>query len=80
LESFEREKRKVENREVVNLPAVGEIKGRPGTSTMELAGMASYWHKKFLSARKEGRIEGATALAALCLVAEAVYQIYIRSH
>ena len=62
----------VRARDVIELPGVGEIRARPGTSTMELAGAASFWAKKYKSARKDGFVAGVTLMATLnilCLIA-----------
>ncbi len=44
--------------EVFDIPGVGELPARAGTSTYELAGAVSVWHKKYLQAHKTGRIDG----------------------
>lgn len=44
-----------ENYGSVDLPGVGEVRARPGTSTLELAGAAKHWHDKYQSVmRRKG--------------------------
>ena len=45
--------------ETVDVPGVGELKARIGTSTLELAGAVKFWHDKYQSARLDGFIGGA---------------------
>lgn len=62
-----------ENYENVEIPGVGEIRARPGTSTMELAGAVKYWHEKCRSARVDGFIGGLGLGAFLSLAGWAIY-------
>lgn len=65
--------------ETIDVPAVGEVRARVGTSTLELAGGIKYWHDKYRSARKDGFI----AASFLIITAEVVLGIiyhYLRSH
>lgn len=66
----------VQERESIELPGVGELRGRPGTSTMELAGAASFWYKKYQSARKDGFIAAVTVIAALELLGGIIYHYW----
>ena len=61
------------------LPGVGELRGRPGTSTMELAGMAAFWHGKFKTAKRDGFIAGASVSAVLVTALNIAIH-YLRSH
>lgn len=40
------------------VPGVGEVLSRRGTSTSSLAGAAHYWSKKYATARKDGWRDG----------------------
>lgn len=62
-----------ENYESVDLPGVGEIRARPGTSTLELAGAAKHWHNKYKSAKIDGFISGASLVVILEVVIVAAY-------
>lgn len=64
--------------ESVELPGVGELHGRKGTSTMELAGIGKYWHDKYQSARTDGLIAGASAVFMLDLLVAGLY-FYLRN-
>ena len=74
-------------RESVEVPGVGEIRARPGTSTMALAGAAAYWHKKAQGAYADGvssgRVDGALCATVLIAVLETAIYLsyhYLRSH
>lgn len=43
-----------EGYETNEVPGVGEIRARKGTSTSELAGAAHYWSSKYAAAHKDG--------------------------
>ena len=63
----------MDERESIELPGVGELRGRPGTSTMALAGAAKFWHDKYQSARRDyqsARRDGFIAASILIAVAE----------
>lgn len=47
-----------EHYETTEVPGVGEIRARVGTSTLELAGAVKHWHDKYQSARIDGFIGG----------------------
>jgi len=47
-----------EEYETLDLPGVGELRARKGTSTLELAGAVKFWHDKYNSARLDGFIGG----------------------
>ena len=51
-----------------DVPGVGEVRARKGTSTAELAGAVKFWHDKYQSARLDGFIGGSvfTLLVSLC--------------
>lgn len=66
-------------RQTIDLPGVGEIKGRPGTSTMQLAGAAKFWYVKYQSARKDGFIAATSLIITLEVVIGIAYH-YLRSH
>lgn len=68
----------MEERESVSLPGVGEIRGRLGTSTMQLAGAAKFWHDKYRSAKRDGVIAG-IALMATLEIAVVIAYYYLRS-
>lgn len=40
--------------ETFDLPGVGELRSRRGTSTAELAGMAAFWHKRSIKSWRDG--------------------------
>lgn len=50
------------------LPGIGEIRAREGTSTVELAGAVKFWHDKYKSARTDGFIGGVafSTMFAIC--------------
>jgi len=48
-----------EEYQTIEVPAVGEIRARVGTSTLELAGAVKVWHDKAMSARIDGFVGGA---------------------
>ena len=64
--------------DVNSVPGVGEIRARRGTSTVELAGAAAFWHKKYQSARLDGFLAAASLIAFLEIASGIVYY-YIRS-
>ena len=66
----------VKEREVIDLPGVGEIRARPGTSTMALAGAAKFWHDKYQSARKDGFIAAVSLIATLEVIAGIIYHYW----
>ncbi len=78
-------------RESFDIPGVGELRARPGTSTAELAGAVDYWHKKAKASYADGisvgkivgRKDGAIAAISLVTALEVVIGIayhYLRSH
>jgi hypothetical protein len=62
--------------ESLELPGVGEIRARPGTSTLELAGAAKFWHDKYKSARLDGFIGGVSISAMAALIVGAVLYLW----
>lgn len=65
-----------ENYETVELPGVGEIRARPGTSTFELAGAAKFWHDKCQSARRDGFLGGVTFTTLFFIFALVGYYLF----
>jgi hypothetical protein len=75
----------VKERKSYEVPGVGELMARPGTSTAELAGAASFWYKKYQTAYsdgaesarskalKDGFIAATTLIAALEFAAFLIY-------
>lgn len=59
--------------EAVEVPGVGELRARKGTSTLELAGAVKFWHDKYKSARLDGFIAGASMVSLLGLLSAAAY-------
>ena len=57
----------------IELPGVGEVRARPGTSTAEMAGMVKYWHDKCQSARTDGFLAGITLLGMAELLITGLY-------
>lgn len=57
------------------LPGIGEVRAREGTSTAELAGAVKYWHDKYQSARKSGFIDGAILTAFISICSFGVYYL-----
>ena len=45
--------------ENIDLPGIGEVRARRGTSTVELAGAVKYWHDKYITAHRSGFLRGA---------------------
>ena len=62
--------------ESVEIPGVGEVRARPGTSTLELAGAVKHWHDKYQVAHKAGLINGVTIIAAVEVCAAALYYAF----
>ena len=69
----------MDERESIELPGVGELRGRPGTSTMALAGAAKFWHDKYQRARKDGFIAASIIIAVAEAAALVVYTLITRS-
>lgn len=46
----------MDERTVNDIPGVGEVRARAGTSTAELAGAAKFWHDKYQTAWRDGFI------------------------
>lgn len=61
--------------ETVEVPGVGEVRGRPGTSTIELAGAASYWHKRWKTAYVDGAAAGILMTVFSQLLLAAAYYL-----
>lgn len=61
--------------ESFDIPAVGEVKARPGTSTHELAGAVKYWHDKSKTASRDGFIRGFAYGGALVVGIEIAYNL-----
>ncbi len=64
--------------ENIEIPGVGDIRARKGTSTLELAGAAKHWYDRYQTARIDGIVAGASAVVMAELVITAIYYI-IRS-
>jgi hypothetical protein len=64
--------------ETVELPGVGEIRARAGTSTLELAGAAKFWYDKYQSARTDGFIGGVSLVCIVELVLGTAYYFWSR--
>ncbi len=47
-----------EKYENIDVPGVGEVRGRVGTSTIELAGAVKFWHDKAKTAYVDGFATG----------------------
>jgi len=56
--------------ETFDIPGVGELRARPGTSTAELAGAVKVWHDKYQVAHKTGFIDGAVGASAVIIIIE----------
>jgi hypothetical protein len=56
--------------ESFEIPGVGELRARPGTSTAELAGAVKVWHDKYQTAHTSGFIDGAVGVGALIFFVE----------
>lgn len=52
----------MEERQLFDLPGVGETRVRPGTSAASLAGMAHFWHRKYQHAWRDGFISACIVL------------------
>jgi len=61
--------------ETVEVPGVGEVRGKPGTSTIELAGAASYWYKRWKTAHIDGVIAGVALTVFSELLLGAAYYL-----
>jgi len=58
------------------IPGVGEIRARRGTSTAELAGAASFWHKKYQHAWRDGFMSACVVLGLAGIAAGAAIHIW----
>ena len=56
-----------------DLPGVGELRARRGTSTAELAGMAKHWHDKAKSAYIDGFAAGGVFMLLVSAVGASIY-------
>lgn len=65
-----------ESYETIEVPGVGELRARVGTSTLELAGAAKFWHDKYQSARADGFIGGVSISAMFALFAGVAYYFW----
>lgn len=65
-----------QNLETFDIPGIGELRARPGTSTAELAGAVKYWHDKAQSARWDGFIAGGSFSFMVTLVGFALYHLF----
>lgn len=68
-----------EDFDTIDLPAVGEIRARRGTSTIELAGAAKHWHTKWKTAWIDGVVTGGLLSFGVSVIAALIYY-YLRSH
>lgn len=64
-----------QNLETFDIPGIGELRARPGTSTAELAGAVKYWHDKYQKARLDGFIGGAGFAFMFSLVSYGAYYL-----
>lgn len=64
-----------EKYETIEVPGVGEIRAREGTSTLELAGAVKFWHDKYQSARLDGFVGGSVFTLMFCICSFGVYYI-----
>lgn len=66
----------------IDLEGIGVVNARVGTSTQVLAGMAKYWHDKYLAEceepRKAGFLSGLTVVGFFTLLGHAIYYIWSR--
>jgi len=66
--------------ESFEVPGVGEVRARAGTSTVELAGAVKYWHDKYKDEVESVRVAAFTAGVALTslfgLIGGAIYWLW----
>jgi len=69
--------------ESIDIPGIGEVRARPGTSTIELAGAAKHWfdkHQALLNridtSRREGFIGGVFFSGISFAVTFAIYYLW----
>jgi len=67
------------NYETLELPGVGEIRARRGTSTLELAGAVKHWHDRAKTAYIDGFVGGSVVTALVSIAGGLAYH-YLRSH
>ncbi len=62
------------------LPGVGELKARSGTSTHELAGAVKYWHDRYKreveTVRSSAFIAGVAMTSLVGLIGTAIYWLW----
>lgn len=63
-------------RESFDIPGIGEIRARKGTSTAELAGAAAFWHNKYKSAWKDGFVTALLAIGTIGIAAGTVIHLW----
>lgn len=66
--------------ESFEIPGVGELKARKGTSTAELAGAVKYWHDRYntevVSVRLAAFTGGVALTAFIGLIGTAIYWLW----
>lgn len=62
--------------ETIEVPGVGELRARPGTSTLELAGAVKVWHDRYQHARLDGFIGGASLVSMIGLLSALGYYLF----
>jgi hypothetical protein len=62
------------------IPGVGEIKAREGTSSFELAGAVKYWHDRYqrevVSVRQAAFIAGGVLASLVYLIGSSIYWLW----
>lgn len=66
--------------ETFEIPGVGELKARQGTSTAELAGAVKYWHDRYqtevVSVRQAAFIAGGVLASLVYLIGSSIYWLW----
>lgn len=65
----------MEERTVNDIPGVGEVRARAGTSTAELAGAAKFWHDKYQTAWRDGALAASLVIGLAGIIAGAAIHL-----
>ena len=62
--------------DTIDVPGDGEVRARKGTSTAELAGGLSFWHKKYQTAWRDGFFTASVLWSVLGLSTVVIYHYF----
>lgn len=64
-----------QNYDTFDVPAVGELRARPGTAVHEMAGAVKYWHDKAKTAHVDGFVAGGFVVVFAELLGYSIYYV-----